>query len=107
MGEKAIDVTLNQSGKDTAKGTNVGKYMMGLTVADFTVTSGNYSNIRVVVVDGWLEITPASIEQYATLTPQDVSKYYDGTPLPQARPLLQTATAGSCWWNTAWTGRPG
>lgn len=79
--EKAIDVTLNQSGKDTAKGTNVGKYMMGLTVADFTVTSGNYSNIRVVVVDGWLEITPASIEQYATLTPQDVSKYYDGTPL--------------------------
>lgn len=81
VGEKAIDVTLNQSGKDTAKGTNVGKYMMGLTVADFTVTSGNYSNIRVVVVDGWLEITPASIEQYATLTPQDVSKYYDGTPL--------------------------
>lgn len=81
VGEKTIDVTLNQSGKDTAKGTNVGKYMMGLTVADFTVTSGNYSNIRVVVVDGWLEITPASIEQYATLTPQDVSKYYDGTPL--------------------------
>lgn len=81
VGEKAIDVTLNQSGKDTAKGTNVGRYMMGLTVADFTVTSGNYSNIRVVVVDGWLEITPASIEQYATLTPQDVSKYYDGTPL--------------------------
>lgn len=81
VGEKAIDVTLNQSGKDTAKGTNVGKYMMGLTVADFTVTSGNYSNIRVVVVDGWLEITPASVEQYATLTPQDVSKYYDGTPL--------------------------
>lgn len=81
VGEKAIDVTLNKSGKDTAKGTNVGKYMMGLTVADFTVTSGNYSNIRVVVVDGWLEITPASIEQYATLTPQDVSKYYDGTPL--------------------------
>lgn len=81
VGEKAIDVTLNQSGKDTAKGTNVGKYMMGLTVADFTVTSGNYSNIRVVVVDGWLEITPASIEQYATLTPQNVSKYYDGTPL--------------------------
>lgn len=81
VGEKAIYVTLNQSGKDTAKGTNVGKYMMGLTVADFTVTSGNYSNIRVVVVDGWLEITPASIEQYATLTPQDVSKYYDGTPL--------------------------
>ena len=81
VGEKTIDVTLNQSGKDTAKGTNAGKYMMGLTVADFTVTSGNYSNIRVVVVDGWLEITPASIEQYATLTPQDVSKYYDGTPL--------------------------
>lgn len=81
VGEKAIDVTLNQSGKDTAKGTNAGKYMMGLTVADFTVTSGNYSNIRVVVVDGWLEITPASVEQYATLTPQDVSKYYDGTPL--------------------------
>lgn len=81
VGEKAIDVTLNQSGKDTAKGTNVGKYMMGLTVADFTVTSGNYSNIRVVVVDGWLEITPASVEQYATLTLQDVSKYYDGTPL--------------------------
>ena len=81
VGEKTIDVTLNQSGKDTAKGTNAGKYMMGLTVADFTVTSRNYSNIRVVVVDGWLEITPASIEQYATLTPQDVSKYYDGTPL--------------------------
>ena len=94
VGEKAIDVTLNQSGKDTAKGTNVGKYMMGLTVADFTVTSGNYSNIRVVVVDGWLEITPASIEQYATLTPQDVSKYYDGTPLAAGTAIAADSNGG-------------
>lgn len=79
--DPTITVSLAEGSKAEAKGTNVNKYMMGLTAADFVAASANYTNLKVTVVDGWLEITPASIEQYATLTPQDVSKYYDGTPL--------------------------
>ena len=58
VGSKTISVALKTTGKDTAKGTDVGTYYMGLTASDFTVTSSNYSNIKVNVVDGYLEITP-------------------------------------------------
>ncbi|RGX96045.1 hypothetical protein DXA57_17015, partial [Blautia sp. OF03-15BH] len=50
---------------------------MGLTAKDFTVTSPNYSNIKVVVKDGSLTINPRQV----TLTSASDSKAYDGTPL--------------------------
>ena len=56
VGDKAISVTLKNTGKGTAKGTNVGKYYMSLTKEDFDVTSDIYKNIKVEVTDGWLDI---------------------------------------------------
>ena len=82
--EKAdVTVTLNQTGKDSASGKDVttendGKYMMGLTASDFTVSSDKYINVTITTVtDGWLKITPAQV----TLTSESGSKDYDGTPL--------------------------
>ena len=79
VGDKPITVTLNTAGKDTAKGTNVGEYKMGLTEDDFTVTSANYSNIKVEVVDGLLEITPNTDEITVTITGNNATKQYTGS----------------------------
>ena len=57
---KDIKVTLKNTGKDTAKGTDRGTYYMGLTADDFEVTSDIFEKIEVVVVDGYLEITRRS-----------------------------------------------
>ncbi len=78
VGEKTITVELKTEGKDTAKGTDVGHYTMGLTEADFTVTSENYSNIKVVVVDGYLDITPITDEVTVTITGHNDTTKYDG-----------------------------
>ena len=79
-----ITVTLNEEGKDTAKGTRPDTYYMGLTEDDFTVKSDVYANIIVVVNDGWLKInrrpvgpTPEKIT--VTITGNTDSKVYDGT----------------------------
>ena len=79
-----INVTLNEEGKDTAKGTRPDTYYMGLTEDDFTVTSAVYTHINVVVNDGWLKInrrpvgpTPEKIT--VTITGNTDSKVYDGT----------------------------
>ena len=79
VGDKPITVSLNTAGKDTAKGTNVGKYTMGLTKDDFTVTSANYSNIKVEVIDGFLEITPNdSVEINVKIVGKNDSRTYTG-----------------------------
>ena len=78
VGTKTISVKLNETGKDTAKGTNAGRYMMGLTAKDFTVTSENYSNIKVIVVDGYLDITPITKEVVVTITGNKDTKVYSG-----------------------------
>ena len=77
VGTKTITVALKDGHKAEAKGTNVGKYYMGLSAADFTVTSSNYSNIKVVVNDGWLEITPITDEVTVTITGNHDSKVYN------------------------------
>ena len=79
VGSKTIDVALKEAGKDTAKGIDVGKYNMGLKEDDFTVTSANYSNIKVVVVDGYLDITPITDEVTVTITGNHDSKVYNGS----------------------------
>ena len=79
VGDKPITVALKDGKSAEAKGTDVGKYMMGLTVADFTVTSKNYSNIEVEVVDGYLEITPITEAIKVTITGNHDSKVYNGT----------------------------
>ena len=77
VGSKTISVTLNETGKDTAKGTNAGTYPMGLTAEDFTVTSRNYSNIKVVVKDGWLKIDPITDKVTVTVTEKSDTVVYD------------------------------
>ena len=78
VGEKTITVALKEGSKAEAKGTNAGKYYMGLTKEDFTVTSQNYSNIKVVVVDGYLKIDPITEKVTVTVTEKSDTVTYDG-----------------------------
>ena len=79
VGDKAITVTLKETGKDTAKGTDVGTYSMGLTPESFTVTSSTYTKIKVVVNDGKLEITPITDEVTVTINGNHGTKVYNGS----------------------------
>ena len=72
-----ITVTLNAAGKDTASGTNAGTYMMGLTAEDFTATSRNYTNIKVIVKDGWLTIDPIKTETTVYVYGNTDYRYYN------------------------------
>ena len=60
-----------------AKGTDAGEYPVGIKADDFKNTNGNFTNVKFVVVDGALEITPAPV----TLQAPIASKTYDGEPL--------------------------
>lgn len=78
VGTKTIDVALKDGSKAEAKGTNANTYPMGLTEEDFTVTSANYSNIKVVVNDGSLEITPVTEKVTVTIEGHKGTFKYDG-----------------------------
>ncbi|MCI6026612.1 MAG: InlB B-repeat-containing protein [Oscillospiraceae bacterium] len=78
VGEKTISVVLADGSEAVAKGTDVGSYKMGLTEDNFVVTSDNYSNIKVVVVDGYLDITPTSDEVTVTITGHTDTRTYNG-----------------------------
>ena len=58
VGDKPITVMLKEGRKAEAKGRSVGRYMMGLTVDDFKVDSTVYKNVKVIVIDGYLDIQP-------------------------------------------------
>ena len=60
--------------KATAKGTNVGTYTMTMSAADFSATSPNYTNIKITVVPGTLEITPIEEEYEITVTGKSDTK---------------------------------
>lgn len=79
VGDRPITVTLKSGHTAEAKGTDVGKYMMGLSVADFDVTSKNYNNIRYTVTDGWLEITPCTDPVTVTITGRNATVKYNGS----------------------------
>ena len=78
VGEKTITVALKEGSKAEAKGMNAGNYDMGLTKDNFTVTSQNYSNIKVVVVDGYLKIDPITEKVTVTVTEESDTVTYDG-----------------------------
>ena len=61
----------------TVKGKDAGEYPVGIKADDFKNTNGNFTNVKFVVVDGALTITPAPITLQAPIQ----SKTYDGTPL--------------------------
>lgn len=79
VGTKAISVALKDGKEAKASGKDVDTYNMGLTATDFTVTSENYSNIKVVVVDGYLEITPITDEVVVTITGNTKTEVYNGS----------------------------
>lgn len=75
VGDKPITVTLiKDGGKAEAKGRYVGRYMMGLTANDFKVDSTVYKNVKVIVIDGYLDIQP--------VYNPSVYPDYDPTPTP-------------------------
>ncbi len=65
------------SGDATIKGTDAGTYDMNLAPGDFKNTNGNFKNVRFVINDGTLVISPRVL----TITSGSDSKEYDGTPL--------------------------
>ena len=74
VGDKPITVMLKDGGKAEAKGRYVGRYMMGLTEGDFKVDSTVYKNVKVIVIDGYLDIQP--------VYNPSVYPDYDPTPTP-------------------------
>ena len=74
VGDKPITVTLKEGHKAEAKGRYVGRYMMGLTVEDFKVDSTVYKNVKVIVIDGYLDIQ--------SVYNPSVYPDYDPTPTP-------------------------
>ena len=64
-------------GNAEARGTNADTYEMGLSADDFTNTSGNFTNVRFDVTDGFLKITKREVE----FTANSASKAYDGKAL--------------------------
>lgn len=74
VGDKPITVMLKDGGKAEAKGRYVGRYMMGLTAKDFKVDSMAYKNVKVIVIDGYLDIQP--------VYNPSVYPDYDPTPTP-------------------------
>ena len=67
----------NFSGDATIKGTDAGTYDMNLAPEDFKNINGNFKNVRFVIYDGTLVISPRTL----TITSGSDSKEYDGTPL--------------------------
>lgn len=75
VGDKPITVMLlKDGGKAEAKGRYVGRYMMGLTAKDFKVDSTVYKNVKVIVIDGYLDIQ--------SVYNPSVYPDYDPTPTP-------------------------
>ena len=69
------------SGNATIKGTDAGTYDMNLAPENFTNTNGNFKNVRFVINDGTLVISPRTL----TITSGSDSKEYDGTPLTSSK----------------------
>lgn len=65
------------SGDATIKGTDAGTYDMNLAPENFTNINGNFKNVRFVINDGTLVISPRTL----TITSGSDKKEYDGTPL--------------------------
>ena len=75
--EKYTEADFEFKGNAEVKGTDANTYPMGLTAANFTNKSANFTNVEFVVTDGGLTINKRSV----TLTSGSGEKVYDGTAL--------------------------
>ena len=80
--DKYHEADFTFSGNKVAKGTNAGTYNMGLAVEQFKNNSSNFSNVTFTVTDGYLVITPKSINtEDQKITVSDPQGHvYDGNP---------------------------
>ena len=69
------------SGDATIKGTDAGTYDMNLAPENFTNINVNFKNVRFVIYDGTLVISPRTL----TITSGSDKKEYDGTPLTSSK----------------------
>ena len=75
--EKYTEADFEFKGNAEVKGTDANTYPMGLTAANFTNKSANFTNVEFVVTDGSLTINKRNV----TLTSASDSKTYDGNAL--------------------------
>ncbi len=73
----AADFTF--SGEAVAKGTAVGSYDMEVEASDFTNQNANFANVKFVIEDGQLTITPITEEVVVTITENSDSVIYNGS----------------------------
>ena len=80
--DKYHEADFTFSGNKVAKGINAGTYNMGLAVEQFKNNSSNFSNVTFTVTDGYLVITPKSINtEDQKITVSDPQGHvYDGNP---------------------------
>ena len=74
-----ITVTLLRAGADSATGTDINRYYMGLTAADFIASSPNYRKVNVEVVDGYLDIVTINVNVTITVRGNRDTVTYDGS----------------------------
>ena len=74
-----ITVTLLRAGADSATGTEINRYNMGLTAADFIASSPNYRKVDVEVVDGYLDIVTVNVNVTITVRGNRDTVTYDGS----------------------------
>ncbi len=79
------DFTFN--GTAEAKRTDVGTTNMNLAAEQFENTSQNFSNVKFVVTDGYIEITPLDVK--LTVIAASNEKVYDGTALTDASYIVE------------------
>lgn len=66
------------SGTASVKGTNAGTYPMMLVPENFTNNNKNFTNVKFVILDGELEITPVKTEVKVTITGNSSEVTYTG-----------------------------
>ena len=74
-----ITVTLLRAGADSVTGTEINRYNMGLTAADFIASSPNYRKVDVEVVDGYLDIVTINVNVTITVRGNRDTVTYDGS----------------------------
>ena len=74
-----ITVTLLRAGADSVTGTEINRYNMGLTAADFIASSPNYRKVDVEVVDGYLDIVTVNVNVTITVRGNRDTVTYDGS----------------------------
>ena len=63
----------------TAKGTLVGKYPQTIEASDFENTDPNFAEVKFVIENGTLEITPSTRKVVVTVTENSDTVVYDGS----------------------------